>query len=113
MNYKKQNFENDQILTAEQLNYIEDGIVNLDNSINSLTLGIYTDGALYIFIDGKPVGSGILVGDLLGSTDGYIDVNNNIMLPDNLDNGTYTLKYENEDGTYTVIGQFTISKEGE
>lgn len=118
MSYKKQNFVNDQTLTADHLNHIEDGITALDDSIknlaNSISLGIHTDGAMYIFIDGNPVGTGIFAfGDYFGSTEGYVDKNNNIILPDNLDNGAYTLKYENEDGTYTTIGNFNISEESE
>ena len=37
MSYEKQNFVNDQILTANQLNHIEDGIENLDNVIAEVT----------------------------------------------------------------------------
>ena len=40
MNYKKQNFVNDQILDAAQLNYMEDGIVALYNMIADLTVRI-------------------------------------------------------------------------
>lgn len=36
MSYEKQNFVNDQILTADHLNHIENGIINLDNVINEL-----------------------------------------------------------------------------
>lgn len=36
MSYKKQNFVNDQTLTADHLNYIEDGIVELDNKVDQL-----------------------------------------------------------------------------
>ena len=111
MSYKKQNFVDDQILTAGHLNHIEDGIENL---INSISLGIHTDGAVYVFIDGNPVGTGIFAhGDYFGSTEGYVDSDNNMRLPDNLDIGTYTLKYENEDGTYTTIGNFNISEGSE
>lgn len=122
MAYKKQNFKNDQILDADQLNHIEDGIVELEEKINEIptggsiegiTLGIHTDGALYIFKDGVPVGTGIILNGMLGTTEGFIDVDNNIFLPDNFVSGTYTLKYENEDNTYTVIGQFNIPEEGE
>ena len=106
MSYEKQNFVENQILTADHLNHIEDGIENLANSIS---LGIHTDGAVYVFIDGNPVGTGIFALEgYFGSTEGYVDENNNIILADNLDNGTYTLKYENEDGTYTTIGNFNI-----
>lgn len=36
MSYKKQNFVDDQILTADHLNHIEDGIVALDNRVDQL-----------------------------------------------------------------------------
>lgn len=36
MSYEKQNFVNNQILTADQLNHIEDGIENLENKINHM-----------------------------------------------------------------------------
>lgn len=38
----------------------------------------------------------------------YVDSDNNIILDDDLPSGTYTLKYEFEDGTYTDIKSFTI-----
>jgi hypothetical protein len=41
---------------------------------------------------------------------GYIDENNNIILNGNIANGTYTLKYENEDGSYAEIGTLTIGE---
>lgn len=40
MEYEKQNFENDQILSAEQLNHIEDGIAALCEVIANLQLTI-------------------------------------------------------------------------
>lgn len=114
MAYNKKTWVSNEVITKEALNNIENGIADLDtiikNLIGSISLGIHTDGAVYIFINGNPVGTGIFaLGDYFGSTEGYIDKNNNIILADNLDNGTYTLKYENEDGTYTTIGNFNIS----
>lgn len=115
MAYNKKTWVSKETITKEALNNIENGIANLDttieNLIGSISLGVHTDGAVYVFIDGQPVGSGIILNDLLGTTDGFIDENNNIFLPDNFISGTYTLKYENEDGTYTTIGQFDIPDE--
>ena len=34
MSYQKQNFANDEVLTASQLNHIEDGIVDLESAVN-------------------------------------------------------------------------------
>lgn len=39
---------------------------------------------------------------------GVVDENNNIIVSGNLADGTYTLKYENEDGTYTEVGTLEI-----
>lgn len=43
-----------------------------------------------------------------GDVTGTIDENNNILLSGNLASGTYTLKYENQDGTYTEIGTLEV-----
>lgn len=43
-----------------------------------------------------------------GDITGVLDENNNILLSGNLADGTYTLKYENEDGTYTEIGTLEV-----
>ena len=36
MSYNKQNFEDNQVLTAEQLNHMEDGIEALSNEVDEL-----------------------------------------------------------------------------
>ena len=41
---------------------------------------------------------------------GVVDENNNILLNGALADGTYTLKYENEDGTYTDIGTLEVGE---
>lgn len=43
---------------------------------------------------------------------GVVDENNNIVISGSLADGTYTLKYENADGTYTEIGTFDVGKVG-
>lgn len=40
---------------------------------------------------------------------GKVDESNNILIAGILDNGTYTVKYENADGTMTTIGEFTVA----
>lgn len=40
---------------------------------------------------------------------GKVDESNNILIAGVLDNGTYTVKYENADGTTTTIGEFTVT----
>lgn len=39
MSYQKQNFANGEVLTAPQLNHIEDGIVDLESSSNTSLAG--------------------------------------------------------------------------
>lgn len=41
---------------------------------------------------------------------GVLDESNNIILMGDLADGTYTLKYENEDGTYTEIGNLVVGE---
>ena len=43
---------------------------------------------------------------------GTVDENNNIVLTGNLADGTYTLKYENTDGTYAEIGTLDVGETG-
>lgn len=73
----------------------------------SLTLGVHSDGLVYIFVDGSPVGDGIdlaTVGDLIG----YVDENNNIIVQGNLADGTYSVKYEMENGSTVNIGNLVL-----
>ena len=46
-----------------------------------------------------------------GSVFGSVDANNNIILTGILADGTYTIKYENEDGTVTEIGTIEVGAE--
>ena len=74
---------------------------------NLLTLGIHTDGLLYIFYNNTPIGNGIEMyqdGDVFG----YVDTDNNIIVKGNLDNGTYSVKYEMEDGSIVNIGDLVL-----
>ena len=75
---------------------------------SKISLGIYTDGLIYLFVDGNPVGSGIeqaASGDVVG----YVDSEKNIILSGSLADGTYTLKYEKEDGTSINIGELNLT----
>lgn len=47
-------------------------------------------------------------GGASGDVTGVIDENNNILLNGNIPEGTYTLKYLNEDGTYTEVGSLVV-----
>lgn len=77
---------------------------------DGITLDKHTDGLIYVFVDGSPVGNGMEVtGEVVaGDVVGYLDEDNNILLSGALADGIYTLKYENEDGTYTDIGDLVV-----
>lgn len=73
---------------------------------DEVTLGLHTDGLIYLFRNGQPVGLGVVSG---GGSDapiiGYIDAEtNNIVLSGELADGKYTFKYVDEDGVMTTIG---------
>lgn len=51
-----------------------------------------------------------LMGYVYSEITGEVDDNNNIVITGELADGTYTLKYENEDGTTTEIGTFTVGE---
>ena len=73
----------------------------------SLSLGIASDGLIYLFINGEPVGTGIPQGQS-GDVFGYVDENNTIVLNGNLADGTYSVKYEMEDGRTVNIGSMEL-----
>lgn len=74
----------------------------------NLTLGVHTDGLLYVFSDGKPIGNGVAFPSQLGDVYGNVDSGNNIVLTGNLADGNYTVKYEKEDGTTIDIGNLPL-----
>jgi hypothetical protein len=74
---------------------------------SQLSLGIASDGLIYIFVNGSPVGMGIQQGNN-GDVFGYVDENNTIVLNGDLADGTYTLKYEMENGTVVNIGDMVL-----
>lgn len=73
----------------------------------SISLGIASDGLIYIFADGTPVGTGIPQGQS-GDVFGYVDENNTIVLNGNLADGTYSVKYEMENGNVVNIGDMVL-----
>lgn len=76
----------------------------------NITLGLHTDGLIYIFIDGVPTGNGIALpsGGVSGDVVGNVDSANNIVLLGNLADGTYTVKYEMNDGSVIDIGSLVL-----
>lgn len=78
------------------------------NSIkSSLSLGIASDGLIYLFVDGVPVGTGIPQGQS-GDVFGYVDENNTIVLNGNLADGTYSVKYEMDNGNIVNVGNMVL-----
>lgn len=76
-----------------------------------ITLGKHTDGLIYVFVDGQPKGNGVELGTIVeGDVVGTVDENNNILLSGDIPDGTYTLKYLNEDGTYTEVGSLVVGE---
>lgn len=73
-----------------------------------LSLGVHTDDLVYLFIDGAPVGSGIELSS--GGISGYVDSENNIII-NGLPDGSYTVKYEMEDGSTIDIGALEVGDE--
>ena len=75
-----------------------------------ITLGLHTDGLIYLFVDGVPVGNGIALpsGGISGDVVGNVDSANNIVLMGNLSDGTYSVKYEMEDGSTVNIGNLVL-----
>lgn len=113
MSYNKKTWISKEIITKEALNNIEDGIAELDKSLQSLTLGLHTDGLLYLFKDGEPIGNGIyMLGEEAGTGDviGNVDSANNIILYGNLQEGTYSIQYELEDGSIVTVGTLNIDE---
>ena len=92
-------------LTSIPPEYIEKGyLTNTD-----LSLGVHSDGGIYLFVNGEPVGLGVFISNVeINVSDGYVTDDNIIMLSDNIPSGTYSMKYKNEDGTYSLIGNFEI-----
>lgn len=77
---------------------------------SGLTLGVHTDGLVYIFIDGTPHGNGLdIKADVVeGDVFGYVDENNVIVLNGALAEGTYTIKYEMDNGDTVEIGDLVL-----
>ena len=75
----------------------------------NITLGLHTDGLIYLFINGAPVGSGIVlpaasVYEIVGN----IDSANNIIITGALADGSYTVKYGMDNGSTLDIGELIL-----
>lgn len=91
-------------LIESQINQLSSEKVNKNQGAENVgkILAVGTDGNL-VLVDMPEGGAS---GDVIGT----IDENNNILLTGKLADGTYTLKYENEDGSYTDIGTLTLGE---
>lgn len=65
---------------------------------------------LVVGTDGNLTLADMPEGGASGDVIGTLDDSNNILLSGSLADGTYTLKYENEDGTYAEIGSLTVGE---
>ena len=63
---------------------------------NKLTLGVHTDGLIYVFVDGVPRGNGVELPT--GGINGYVDSDKNIVVR-GLADGSYKFYFEMEDGS--------------
>jgi hypothetical protein len=72
-----------------------------------ISLGIASDGFIYIFVNGTPIGTGIPQGQS-GDVFGYVDENNTVVLSGNLADGTYSIKYEMDNGKIVDIGNMVL-----
>ena len=94
-----------QSLTEEQKAQARANIAALGKM--DVSLGIASDGLIYLFVNGEPVGTGIPQGQS-GDVFGYVDENNTIVLTGALPDGTYNIKYEMEDGSTVDIGDLVL-----
>lgn len=98
------------VYTPEEIGAQPKGDYALRNELLSATnfsLGIASDGLIYLFVNGTPVGTGIPQGQS-GDVFGYVDENNTIVLNGNLADGTYSVKYEMENGEVVNIGNMVL-----
>ena len=88
-----------------------DFITSLANIIDkrNITLGLHTDGLIYLFINNSPVGYGVaLPSTSISDVVGNIDSDNNIIITGELGDGTYTVKYEMTNGSTINIGDLVL-----
>lgn len=78
-----------------------------DEETRDISLGIHSDGLLYVFVNGVPTGIGIDIATA-GDIYAYVDEHNNIIVQGNLANSTYSVKYEMEDGSTVDIGDLVL-----
>lgn len=97
---------------ASALGYTPAKQSDVDQKANKqgLSLGVGSDGLVYLFVDGSAQGNGldIKAEAVAGDVVGYVNENNTIILTGALADGTYILKYEDEEGKTIDIGNLSI-----
>ena len=88
-----------------------DFITSLANIVDTrnITLGLHTDGLIYLFVNNNPIGSGIAlpmasVYEIIGN----IDSNNNIVITGALADGSYSVKYKMDNNSTVDIGELIL-----
>lgn len=89
-----------QVLTESQKAQARNNI-----GLNNISLGIASDGLIYLFVNGEPVGDGVPCGET-ADIYGYVDENNHIVLKGVEKEGQYTFAFEAEDGSTIHGGTF-------
>ena len=94
-------YDQTQVLTEAQKSQARNNIGAISDNI---TLGVHSDGLVYIFVDSQPMGEGISM-SAASEIYGYVADDGTIVVKGDLADGEYTVKYEidNEDGTVTTI----------
>ena len=92
--------------------YIQNGYWYIDG-VNTNVKAEGKDGDDYVLTDADKNQIAAVVLEMLGGEPifGYVDENNNIVLSGNLADGTYTVKYELDDGTTIDIGDLVLADE--
>lgn len=96
----------DYVLTAADKQEIADDVKGVCVAKNQGAANV--GKILVVGTDGNLTLADMPEGGPSGDVIGTLDDSNNILLSGNLADGTYTLKYENEDGTYTDVGTLTV-----
>lgn len=88
---------------------IRESIVQLSSEKVDKNQGSENVGKILVVgTDGNLTLADMPEGGASGDVIGTLDESNNILLSGKLADGTYTLKYENEDGTYTDVGTLEV-----
>lgn len=87
---------------------LENKTSTLENKLGSVTLGIHTDGLLYVFVNGTPVGGGITLPEgASGDIAGNFDSEGRLILTGDIPDGTY-VGYITENGNTIRIGNVDL-----